>query len=890
MSDLIPVFSMPTPGMAAQDSSNGIAQVVLNLAKHLPKYGYTLTENPNEAAIFLPHAGAGYGAENTRGIPMLAVIHGLYPSGEPDSRTEQWHYATNARVIDDLRRADEVIVPSEWVAEIIARDMRFKAHVIGWGVDTDVWKPLANHEYILWNKNRDEGVCNPAVLDKLAIALPHRRFVTTFGNPQSNVAVIGRISHDDMLEVVGHAGLYLATTRETFGLATLEAESCGVPIVGYNWAGTAQLVEHGINGYLTPPNDIDALIEGIEWCFTHRDTLSHNARFSAGWWSWEHTAESFAEVFDKALNKADNPIKVSVVVPSYNYGQYLKECITSIATQETDFDFEVLISDDGSTDGTRETVAEILQNLPSNPHLSLENIHYLHHENRGVAFTRNRAIKEAKSDYIAAIDADDMMAQGFLQICKDALDKQADLAIAFTGITIMGSNQRNGWPSGYDYDLQVNGENQVPSLCLFRKKYWQRVGGYKQRYAPAEDARLWLDIGAIGGKAKQVTYDGLFLYRVHADSQSRIKPAVDWRSDKSWITNGQRPFASDGKPRLYSYPVRNYDRPLVSIIIPVGVGHEAILYDALDSVESQTDHRWEVIVINDTGAKLALTPYPYVRLYETAGKVGASTARNIGIQAARGSFVTFLDADDILYPTFLRQTLAAYERTGYYAYTDWDMITKTGEKETHECPEFTPNRIFEQGYFHPITCLIPTQWLKDIGGFADEMETWEDVDLFMQLVSRGYCGTRVKEPLMLYRYTTGSLREKGYNRINELKTFFRTKYHDYIVGGKNVVCSCGGAKKPVITNQQQALAANNGNDKNGPMLLVEYHSPMKATHPVVGLNTKQNYGSRSAGEVFYVYQKDIAANPTSFSEVQINEPPTAERILPPEPVLLGEFA
>ncbi len=297
-----------------------------------------------------------------------------------------------------------------------------------------------------------------------------------------------------------------------------------------------------------------------------------------------------------------------------------------------------------------------------------------------------------------------------------------------------------------------------------------------------------------------------------------------------------------------------------------------------------------MIVINDSGTKLQITPYPYVRLYETAGKQGASIARNMGILAARGAFTVMLDADDILYPTYLRQTLAAYERTGYYAYTDWDMITKDGLRETHDCPEFTPNRIFEQGYFHPVTCLVPTEWLKAVGGFDETMETWEDVDLFMQLVSQGYCGVRVPEPLMLYRYTTGSLREKGYSRVDTLKTFFRQKYHDFIVGGKQVVCNCGGKRKEPLSNTQQAVAANNGNDKNGPMLRVEYHAEMKGAHPVIGVATRQNYGSRAAGEVFYVYAKDVAANPTLFSEVQINEPPAAARVTPPEPVLLGEFA
>jgi glycosyltransferase involved in cell wall biosynthesis len=291
--------------MASRDSGTGINQVVLNLAKHLPKYGYRLTEDSNEAALFLPHAGAGYGIDVKR-VPMVAVVHGLMPTGEGHSRTESWHYVVNARVIDDLRRADEVIVPSEWVADTIRRDMRFNPHVIGWGVDTDVWKPLENKGYVLWNKNRNEGVCNPDILDTLAKALPDVQFVTTFGNPADNVKVIGRVDNAVMQSLVGHAGLYLATTRETFGVGTLENLSAGVPVVGYNWAGTALLVESGINGYLCEPNDVEGLIEGIQYCIKHRAILSQNAQLSATWWSWGATAEKMAKVFDRVLQNAAN--------------------------------------------------------------------------------------------------------------------------------------------------------------------------------------------------------------------------------------------------------------------------------------------------------------------------------------------------------------------------------------------------------------------------------------------------------------------------------------------------------------------------------------------------------------------------------------------------------
>jgi hypothetical protein len=218
------------------------------------------------------------------------------------------------------------------------------------------------------------------------------------------------------------------------------------------------------------------------------------------------------------------------------------------------------------------------------------------------------------------------------------------------------------------------------------------------------------------------------------------------------------------------------------------------------------------------------------------------------------------------------------------------MITLEGNKETHECPEFYPQRIFEQGYFHPITCLIPTQWLRDVSGFDDTMKTWEDVDLFMKLIAKGYCGTRVSEPLMLYRYTTGSLREQGYAQVDTLKGLFKERYKPYIVEGKQVVCGCSGRQRQEQMTKQVASGQSPDVGKHGPMVLVEYSSRSKAPAPVVGMATKQNYGSRASGETFYVYQKDVDAMPMTFSPVQMVEPPKVERIAPPEPRLLESFA
>ena len=90
---------------------------------------------------------------------------------------------------------------------------------------------------------------------------------------------------------------------------------------------------------------------------------------------------------------------VSIITPSYNTGEYIKETITSVLNQ-TYSNWELIIVDDCSTDNTDDVVA---------PFLSDNRIKYFKNEkNSGAAVSRNRAIREAQGRYIAFLDSDDL--------------------------------------------------------------------------------------------------------------------------------------------------------------------------------------------------------------------------------------------------------------------------------------------------------------------------------------------------------------------------------------------------------------------------------------------------------------------------------------------------
>lgn len=876
---MIRVYSMPTPEQAAVDDSNAINQIVLRLAKHLPAYGVEIVGQPQGADLVVGHAGQTDG----KTVVDVAHCHGLYPTAHtPTADTPGWHWGANQGVIENVRQARRVTVPSEWVADLFRRDMHFNPAVVGWGVDFAEWEPGENAGYVLWNKTRTDSVCDPAPLNYLAGHVPGQAFVSTFGNAASNVQLIDRQPFAVMKSYIQRAGIYLATTKETFGIGTLEAMACGVPVLGYRWGGTADLVTHGETGYLVAPGDLDGLVDGLAYCLKYRAVLGANARAVAAAYPWARVAARFAAIYRDALAPHDGP-KVSVVIPVHNYARYVKQAIDSVKAQTTAFAVEIIVALDRCTDNSGDVVLDALSNWP---HADILTVDY-----GNPADTRNAGIQAAHGEYICCLDADDALGDPrYLQVLTDELDKDRTLGLVYTGLRMMDANGTLGnpsdWPGAYDFDQQCQRRNQVPTCNLFRKEAWQRAGGYRRRYCPAEDAELWLRMGIVGYRAKQATTEPMFTYRLHADSLSSTirtgqKPEPDWTLDKPWLHGNARPFAADGRVPNHAWPVRNYDQPRVTFVVPCAPHHRPLLQDALDSIESQTVRDWECVVVNDASTPLELPGYPWVRIVDTDRR-GAGHARNVGVAAAKAPLVAFLDADDSLSPRFLDLTLRAFARTGRYVYTDWMSLNKEGVMEPHVTPDFEPGLVFRQTSIHAVNVLIPKTTVQAVGGFDEAMAAWEDVDFFMKLAAANVCGIRVADTLVLYRYQTGSLRELGETIKTALLTLLRTRYRDYIEETK--VCGCTDRVKPKPA--QTANVSTNGHDD---MIRIEYQGPI-GQHTVIGMTTKQNYGRRRGGDTFYVFKKDQTAQADLFVPIQDVLQTLEPTPVPPEPEPIGEVA
>jgi len=120
---------------------------------------------------------------------------------------------------------------------------------------------------------------------------------------------------------------------------------------------------------------------------------------------------------------------VSVIIPTYNRNNLVKEAIDSVLQQSFN-DFEVIIIDDGSTDDTASEIQGISDNR----------IKYFYKENGGVSSARNLGLLKAQGKYIAFLDSDDLWPKDYLKTMLNQLKSQKGYGAAYTRVLLLGDD------------------------------------------------------------------------------------------------------------------------------------------------------------------------------------------------------------------------------------------------------------------------------------------------------------------------------------------------------------------------------------------------------------------------------------------------------------------
>jgi glycosyltransferase involved in cell wall biosynthesis len=213
--------------------------------------------------------------------------------------------------------------------------------------------------------------------------------------------------------------------------------------------------------------------------------------------------------------------KVSVLVPTFNVARYVGECLASVRAQKMS-DWECIVVDDGSTDGTPERIRE-----NADPRIKL-----IIQSNKGVSAARNLGLANATGQYLLFLDGDDRLHPEALSRLSARLDSQPQAVAAYGTVwTIFEDGSpypqkplhRRQFPSGNLLKRMMRGETFLLMGCaLVRGTDARELGGFKTDLRLSEDWEFWCRMAARGpfvfvGTAPEVSY-----VRVRALSASRL--------------------------------------------------------------------------------------------------------------------------------------------------------------------------------------------------------------------------------------------------------------------------------------------------------------------------------------------------------------------------------
>lgn len=229
-------------------------------------------------------------------------------------------------------------------------------------------------------------------------------------------------------------------------------------------------------------------------------------------------------------------MKVSVVIPTYNRRKFVLEALKSVVGQNLS-PYEIIVVDDGSSDGTGEAIKK-----------SFPDVIYIYQENKGVSAARNRGIKEAKGDYIALLDSDDLWKKDKLKKHLKFIEENPAYRVSQTDevwirkgkfVNPMKKHKKYG---GFIFDKCLPLCIVSPSAVIIHRTVFEDYGYFDENLPACEDYDMWLRVSAFepiglleeklivkrGGHEDQLSkaFIGMDRFRVYALEKIISNPAL----------------------------------------------------------------------------------------------------------------------------------------------------------------------------------------------------------------------------------------------------------------------------------------------------------------------------------------------------------------------------
>lgn len=204
--------------------------------------------------------------------------------------------------------------------------------------------------------------------------------------------------------------------------------------------------------------------------------------------------------------------KVSVVIPCFNQSDFLLDAVKSVVNS-TYKNIEIIVINDGSTEKTPQEFHNML--------MPFDNVILINQKNSGVCAARNNGITKATGDYILPLDADDKIADTYIEKAVLILEQNPDIGIVYCKAEFFGTGQNKRWNLKPATLSNMLIQNRIFPSGVYRKSKFFEIGGYKKEMElGCEDWDFWLSIIETGAKVYQIP-EVLFYYRKQQNERTK---------------------------------------------------------------------------------------------------------------------------------------------------------------------------------------------------------------------------------------------------------------------------------------------------------------------------------------------------------------------------------
>lgn len=324
-----------------------------------------------------------------------------------------------------------------------------------------------------------------------------------------NVVICGTIAAEEMASWYADKSFLLSTSyNESQGMGVFEAMLAGLKPVAFHAAG-------GLSEYLPKRYLFTSLEDAVARVLEGNPSPEHYTQEAQTLLRQQELPEGYQALWQPV--GSTTPL-FSILIPCYNRERYLLPAVYS-ALNQRDSHFEVVVVDDGSTDGSLATIEDL-----NDPRLRI-----VRKAHSNAPDTRNRCIEEAKGEYLVWLDSDDHLHANALTHYRTLLQRNPQTDVISCAMETLAGEKKffslfNHAPANWLHQI-VHGSFITNPGCCVRRSLYTRVGDYNPAYLRAHDYEFWSR--AVGVARIAFTAQCNVAYRLHDDNLTGMGKPID---------------------------------------------------------------------------------------------------------------------------------------------------------------------------------------------------------------------------------------------------------------------------------------------------------------------------------------------------------------------------